>query len=174
PMLSSADSFRITLTGESTHGAMPWAGADPIVAGAQVINAIQTLVSRRIDLTQGMGVVTIGRINSGDAGNIVPGELLMEGTIRSSSGAIRRRLTEEFSALVEQTAAAHRVKAEVTIVPMMPVTSNDVNLTTAMIPALKRAATMGLVELPAIQAPSEDFSFYTEGLRTDDNEIQGV
>lgn len=162
--MSSADSFRIMLTGTQTHGAMPWAGTDPIVAGAQVINSLQTLVSRRADLTLGTAVVSVGSIHAGTAGNIVPGELVMEGTIRSNSAVIRETLTTELPALVEQSASAQRVSAAVDVVTIAPLTINDPALTRAMVPALQRAALGNAVEIPAIQTASEDFSYYANAV----------
>ena len=104
--LNSADGFRIKLEGKQAHGAMPWTGADPIVASANVINGMQTLVSRRANLSQGMGVVTVGSIHGGTAGNIVTGEVTMEGTIRSNSPEIRETLTSALPQLVTQSAEA--------------------------------------------------------------------
>ncbi len=160
--LNSADGFRIKLEGKQAHGSMPWTGADPVVASANVINGMQTLVSRRADLSQGMGVITVGSIHGGTAGNIVPGEVTMEGTIRSNAPAIRDTLTQELPDLVSKTAEAQHVHAHVQVARIMPVTMNDPALTRAMVPALQKAA-LGKAEESFInQAASEDFSYYAE------------
>lgn len=160
--LNSADGFRVKLTGRQAHGSMPWTGADPVVASAQVINGLQTLVSRRADLSQGMGVVTVGSIHAGTAGNIIPGELTMEGTIRSNAPAIRDSLNKEFPIVVTKTAEAQHVHADVQLAAIMPVTMNDKALTQAMVPALQRASYGKAQESFVNQAASEDFAYFAE------------
>lgn len=160
--LNSADGFRIKLEGKQAHGSMPWTGADPIVASANVINGLQTLVSRQADLSKGMGVVTVGSIHGGTAGNIVTGEVTMEGTIRSNAPAIRDTLTSSLPDLVKQTAQAQHVHAHVHVASIMPVTMNDVELTRAMVPALQKASDGQATETFVNQAASEDFSYFSE------------
>ena len=91
-ILNSADNLRISVNGQQVHGSMPWAGRDPIVASAQMINNLQSIISRRTDLTQGMGVVSIGHIQAGTAGNIIPEQVSMLGTIRSNNESIRENI----------------------------------------------------------------------------------
>lgn len=160
--LNSADGFRIKLEGKQAHGSMPWTGADPIVASANVINGIQTLVSRQANLSQGMGVVTVGSIHGGTAGNIVTGEVVMEGTIRSNAPEVRETLTSQLPALVEKTAEAQHVQAHVHVADIMPVTMNDRDLTLAMVPALQKASDGQATEVFANQAASEDFSYFSQ------------
>ncbi|XUY29737.1 amidohydrolase [Agrobacterium sp. rho-8.1] len=111
--LNSADGFKITLTGKQAHGSMPWTGADPIVAGADVIMGMQTIVSRQANLSQGMGVISVGSIHAGTAGNIIPGELTMQGTIRSNNPGIRDTMLAALPVMVENTAHSHHVEADV-------------------------------------------------------------
>jgi amidohydrolase len=160
--LNSSDSFRVTLQGKQTHGSMPWAGTDSIVAGSQVVNAMQTLVSRHADLSKGSGVVSVGSIHAGTAGNVIPELLTMEGTIRSNHPEIRSVLLEKLPAVVNNTAEANLVNAEVQIASLMPVTINDEALTEVIVPGLRKAADGKLQALPATLAPSEDFAFYAE------------
>lgn len=160
--LNSADGFRIKLEGKQAHGSMPWTGADPIVASANVINGMQTLVSRQANLSEGMGVVTVGSIHGGTAGNIVTGEVTMEGTIRSNAPGIRNTLTGKLPEMVTKTAEAQGVHADVHVAKIMPVTMNDANLTRAMVPALQKASDGKATETFVNQAASEDFSYYAE------------
>jgi amidohydrolase len=160
--LNSADGFRIKLEGKQAHGSMPWTGADPIVASANVINGMQTLVSRQANLSEGMGVVTVGSIHGGTAGNIVTGEVTMEGTIRSNAPGIRNTLTGKLPDMVTKTAEAQGVHADVHVAKIMPVTMNDANLTRAMVPALQKASDGKATETFVNQAASEDFSYYAE------------
>jgi len=160
--LNSSDSFRITLQGDQTHGSMPWAGTDSIVAGSQVVNAMQTLVSRHTDLSKGAGVVSVGSIHAGTADNVIPELLQMGGTIRSNHPEVRSVLLEKLPAIVKNTAEANFVKANVQIATLMPVTMNDEALTEKVIPGLREAADGRLEELPANLSPSEDFAFYAQ------------
>src|SRR5690554_825852 len=90
--LNSADGIRVTLTGQQVHGSMPWEGRDSIVAAADIIQNLQTMVSRRADLSKGMGVVSIGQIQGGTSGNILPEQVSMIGTIRSNHEDIRQSI----------------------------------------------------------------------------------
>lgn len=160
--LNSADGFRVRLEGRQAHGSMPWAGADTIVAGAQIITGLQSIVSRQVDLSQGMGVVTVGSVKAGTAANVVPGELIMEGTLRSNAPAIRQTITERLPVVVENTATAQGVHAHVEIAEIAPVTMNDPELTEAMVPALQRAAYGKAERIAKNQAASEDFAYFSE------------
>ncbi|WP_180081211.1 MULTISPECIES: amidohydrolase [unclassified Acinetobacter] len=159
-ILNSADNLKITVNGQQVHGSMPWAGRDPIVASAQMINNLQTVVSRRSDLTQGMGVVSIGQIQAGTAGNIIPEQVSMLGTIRSNSEQVRDNILKTIPQVVEHTAAANDVKAKVEIATYAPVTMNDETLTEVMVPTLKQAANGNVKILNNNASASEDFAYY--------------
>ncbi|TWR95300.1 amidohydrolase [Pseudomonas saxonica] len=160
--LNSSDGFRITLKGRQTHGSAPWSGVDPIVASAAVVNGLQTLVSRRADLTQGMGVISVGTINGGAASNIIPETVEMTGTIRSNSPAIRDTLLKKMPPLVQGISTAYETEANVLVVNHAPVTTNDPDLTRSMVKALELAAPGKVEEFPASLSPSEDFSYYAQ------------
>lgn len=159
-ILNSADNLRISVNGQQVHGSMPWAGRDPIVASAQMINNLQSIISRRTDLTQGMGVVSIGHIQAGTAGNIIPEQVSMLGTIRSNNESIRENILKTIPQVVEHTAAAHEVKAQVEIAAYAPVTMNDATLTEAMTATLKQAANGNVKILANNASASEDFAYY--------------
>ena len=162
-ILNSADNLRIQLNGQQAHGSMPWLSHDPIVASAQVINNLQTMVSRRIDLTQGMGVVSIGHIQAGTAGNVIPEQVNMLGTIRSNNEGIRQQILAQLPEMIQNTAAANQVTAHVEISPYSPVTMNNKALTEAMIPTLQAVA--GKDQLHVLEhnaSGSEDFAYYAQ------------
>lgn len=94
-ILNSADHLRIQVNGKQVHGSTPWLGRDPIYASAQMINNLQSLISRRTDLTQGMGVISIGNIQGGTAGNVIPEQVNIIGTIRSNNEQIRENILKE-------------------------------------------------------------------------------
>ncbi len=159
--LNSADNIRVTLTGQQVHGSMPWKGRDSIVAAADIIQNLQTMVSRRADLSKGMGVVSIGQIQGGTSGNILPEQVLMIGTIRSNHEDIRQSIYKNLPTMIDHTAQANDVKAKVEISPYAPVTTNDKTLTELMAPSLIQAAGEGKAHvLEHNQSASEDFSYY--------------
>lgn len=162
PALNSADEFRITVKGRQTHGSAPWTGADPIVTSAKIIDGLQTLVSRRADLTKGMGVVSVGSINGGTASNIIPESVVMTGTIRANHPDIRDGILQKMPPLVKGIADGYGTEADLQLVPYAPVTVNNPALAEAMLPALERAAPGKVERLSASLSPSEDFSFYAE------------
>ena len=158
--LNSADGLRITVDGRQVHGSSPWKGADPIVAGAQIVNALQTLVSRRADLSQGMGVVTIGTVHAGTAPNIIPDQLVMQGTIRTSSDAVRDTLLGTLPPMVDHVAQANGVKAKVELAEYAPVLMNDKQLTNLMLPSLRKATDGKVLQVETVASASEDFAHF--------------
>ena len=160
PAMASADSFRITVRGRQTHGAMPWRGVDPIVTAAQVVLGLQTIVSRQVDLTHEAAVVTVGAIKGGVRENIIPDAVEMRGTIRSFDEAMRDDVHARVKDTAEHISRAARAGCDVCITKNYPVTINDAELTAAMLPTLERVAGRErVVHMPKI-AGSEDFSFY--------------
>lgn len=156
PTMAGADSVRIQVNGKQTHGAMPWAGVDPIVASAQMINALQTVVSRQLNITTQPAVLSIGAINGGNRENIVPESVEMLGTLRTYDEKMRADAKQRIQLIAQSTAAANGAKAEVSFGPSeYSVTVNDAALTAAMVPVLGKAART--VEIPLVTG-SEDFS----------------
>ncbi|OEC86658.1 M20 family metallopeptidase [Acinetobacter sp. YK3] len=160
-ILNSSDHLRIQVNGKQVHGSMPWLGRDPIYASAQMINNIQSLISRRTDLTQGMGVISIGNIQGGTAGNIIPDQVNMIGTIRSNNEQIRDNILKSLPTLVEHNAQANDVTAKVEIAPYAPVTVNNKALTQLIQPTLTKAVGDSKLHLMDHNASaSEDFAYY--------------
>ncbi len=97
-MLAASDGLQITVKGLETHGSIPWGGVDPIAAAAQIVNALQQIVSRQVDISNAPAVVTVGSINGGKRGNIIPEEVVMTGTIRTFDMDMRKDMHERGSA----------------------------------------------------------------------------
>src|SRR5690606_7447969 len=116
PLAASADTFTIELIGSGAHAARPHEAADPIVAAGAVIGAVQTLVARRLNPAW-PGVVTIGSVHAGDAPNVIPDRATLTGTVRATEAPARKLLLAELRTLAEGIAAAHRVRAEVSLDP---------------------------------------------------------
>ncbi|MCX7062110.1 MAG: amidohydrolase [Gammaproteobacteria bacterium] len=163
-LMASTDNLNITVKGRQTHGAIPWNGVDPIVVSAQIINALQTVVSRQIDITQGAAIVTIGKIDGGVRNNIIPEEVRMKGTLRSLDPKWRLVMNDAVRRTVIKTAEASGATATVGIGDeyAYPVTYNDPALTERMRPTLSRIAGAGKLIETTPQTVAEDFSFYQQ------------
>ena len=160
-ILNSADHLRIQVNGKQVHGSMPWLGRDPIYASAQMINNMQSLISRKADLTQGMGVISIGSIQGGTTGNVIPEQVNMVGTIRSNSENIRQNILKDLPKMIEHNALANDVTAKVEIAPYAPVTTNDSTLIKLMQPTLAQVnGEDKLLLLSNNASASEDFAYY--------------
>ena len=161
-MLASSDRFKVVVKGKGTHGAMPWAGVDPIVTASQIILGFQTIISRQTNLTVTPAVITVGTIKGGTRPNVIPGEVEMEGTTRGFDPAIRKEIHERMEKMAKSIAESAGATAEVTIFRGVPVTYNDPQLTAQMTPTLQRVAGPGKA-LPAPQnTGAEDFAFFQE------------
>jgi amidohydrolase len=158
---ASSDDLEITVTGHQGHGGMPWNTTDPVTTSALVISGLQTVVSRRANLTASPAVVTIGTINGGTRANIVPENVVMTGTIRAYDETVRAKLADDVKLTAEKIAESSGAEADVKITPMCATTVNDPALASAMAPALERAADGKVAETPLAGA-SEDFSFYAQ------------
>lgn len=163
PMMAGSDSFRIHVVGRQTHGARPWGGVDPIVTAAQIVNALQTVVSRQTDITEHPAVVTVGAIKGGIRNNIVPDDVEMIGTIRSFDAVQRAEIHQRIRRIVENTAAANGATASFEIDPgSNPVVRNDPALTRAVLPSLQSVAGADNVKTIPLVTGAEDFAFYAE------------
>ena len=162
PFMASSDSVTITVKGRGGHGSAPHLAADPVVAAAHIVLALQTIVSRNVDPRE-MAVISVGAIHGGDAPNVIPGSVLMRLTVRAYRPEIRALLRERITALVQAQAATLGVQAEVDYHWRYPALVNDVASTDfARQVALDWLGEDGL--MPNLQplTGSEDFSFMLE------------
>jgi len=161
---AGVNDMKITIKGRQAHGAYPWTGVDPIVIAAQVINGLQTIVSRNLDITENAGVVTIGSIQGGNRSNIIPEKVEMLGTIRALTPADEIMLVNRIRQVVSHIAEAGGATAEIEIPysARYPVTFNHIELTQKMLPTLERAAGAGNVKLTVPKTGAEDFSFFQQ------------
>ncbi len=161
PVAASSDTLEITITGKQGHGGMPWNTIDAITTSALAITGLQTVVSRRANLTASPAVVSIGTINGGSRNNIVAEKVVMSGTIRTYDEGVRAQVHRDIHTSVEHIAASAGAKGAVTIIPTYAVTVNDEALTRQMAPVLERAAD-GQVTTAPLAGASEDFSFFAK------------
>ena len=161
PTLASSDTLNLKITGKQGHGGMPWNTIDPVTTSALIITGLQTVVSRKADLTASPAVITIGTINGGSRANIVPETVRMTGTIRTFDEGVRTQVHRDIKLTAEKIAESTGAKAEVSIVKNYDPTINDEKLTVRMAPALERAAGAPL-QKAQIGGASEDFSVFAK------------
>ena len=162
PLMASADQFRIFIRGNQTHGAQPWSGVDPIVVGSQVVLGLQTIVSRKMNLTEEPSVVTVGSFQAGNRSNIIPDEAKMEGTIRTFDEKHRADIHQFVEKITTMIAESGGAKAHVHIAKGYPVTVNDESLTHWAVPVLKRMAGDAHVGVCPKTCGAEDFAYYQQ------------
>ena len=180
-LLASADSFSISVTGRGGHASMPHDALDPIPVACEIVQAVQSFVTRRIDAFD-PAVISVTKIDAGTTGNVIPESADMLGTIRATSPKARERAHAGLRQVAEGVCAAHGAKANVSIVEGYPVTVND-----AAQSEFARAVVADLLgdgaylALPAPLMGAEDFSFVLEkipgamlflGVRPDDPSLR--
>jgi len=163
PFMAAADMFKIEVTGKASHGSRPWAGVDPIVAAAQIVVGLQTIVSRQIDISRLPAVVTIGKFDGGVRSNIISDKVTMHGTMRTFDANVRLDIIERMRRTAEDIASASGASAKLTMdAYRYPVTVNDPQLTQRVLPSLRRAAGDEQVVERPLEMGAEDFPYYTE------------
>jgi len=158
-LMASSDFYRITVKGKQTHGAVPWAGVDPIVTASQIVLGLQTIVSRQLDATLTPSIVTVGKIEGGVRNNIIPESVEMVGTIRTFDAQTRLDIHERVRRTATQIAEAAGATAEVEIDLGYGVTRNDPDLYRQMAPTLEAVAGDNFVEAQQTTT-AEDFSYF--------------
>jgi amidohydrolase len=158
--LAAAQRFVIKVHGKQTHGSSPWGGVDPIVISAQIINGLQTIISRDTELTKEAAVISVGLIRGGVRNNIIPEEVELIGTIRTLDYGMQKKLNEMMKFRVKSIAESYGGTADITIAEGLPITYNDPELTALMLPSLQRSAGKENVNLVNAITGAEDFSFF--------------
>ena len=161
-IMAAADSFQIKVKGKQVHGSSPWRGIDPINVTGQLINAINLIPARQIDVTKAPAVVSFGQVHGGIRWNIIPDDVKLEGTIRTFDSAMREDLIARMQHTSEHIAKASGAEAEFHVHNFAAVTWNDPALTEWAMPSLKWAsADKGVTSVKPITG-AEDFSFYQQ------------
>jgi hippurate hydrolase len=162
PLLASADVFSIDLAGKGGHASMPHDTLDPIPVACEIVQAIQSLVTRRMDVFDPV-VVTVSRIHAGTTTNVIPEHAHLLGTIRAVSARGRQRAQEGIRRIAERVADAHEVGSRVHIIEGYPVTENQAAFT-EFVGETSRGllGEAGVVQMKAPIMGAEDFSYVLE------------
>ena len=161
PRLASCDQFKIHVYGKGCHGAMPHQGVDTILAASAIVVNLQSLASREISPLETV-VLSIGRFNSGTGFNIIPGEAVLEGTVRCFNTEIRSSLPDIIERITKNTAAAYRAEVRLEYIPDIPTTINDAKCSKIAMKSVKKIMNgKALININK-STGSEDFSLFLE------------
>lgn len=158
-MMAASDWFTITINGKQSHGAQPWMGIDPVVVGTQIIQGLQSIVSRQSDLTKNPVVISTTIFKAGVRENIIPEQVVLSGTIRTLDTAMQKDVWMRIERTAKNIAEAAGATADVRIDNKTLVTYNDPALTRKMLPSLQRASNNNAIVMNAVMG-AEDFSFF--------------
>ena len=158
--MAASDWFTIKVHGKGSHGSQPWGGIDPVVVSAQIIEGLQTIVSRQTELTKDAAVISVCVIQGGVRSNIIPETVDMTGTIRTLDTAMQREIHERMRRTVTKIAESAGATADITIDKKTLITYNDPGLVEKSLPSLRRTAGDNNLLMMDAMTGSEDFSFF--------------
>jgi amidohydrolase len=161
PLMAAVDRLRIVVRGRGGHGGKPHRSADPVVAAAHVVTALQTLVSREVSPLQS-AVVTVGAIHGGEAFNVIPDEVVLTGTIRSFDAELRRSMPERVSRIAAGVAGGLQCRAEVEVKPGNAAVVNHPDVAEAARRAAARVVGEANVVSPEPTMGGEDMAVFFE------------
>ena len=161
-IMASSQRFVIDVKGKQAHGSAPWMSVDPVVIASQIVNGLQTIVSRNSELTKEAAVISVGSIHAGIRFNIIPETAQMIGTIRTLDPDMKEVIRERMKILVPKIAQAFGGEAIVDIQDGAPITYNDPALTAQMVPTLNSVLGKENVELVNAVTGAEDFSYFQQ------------
>ena len=161
PLMAAVDRLRIVVRGRGGHGAKPHRAADPVVAAAHVVIALQTLVAREVSPVQ-PAVLTVGSIHGGQAFNVIPDEVTLTGTLRTFDAELRRSLPERVTRIASGVASGLQCRAEVEVKPGNPAVINDASMAELAARAAARVVGEASVVSPEPTMGGEDMAIYFE------------
>ena len=180
PMLASGDTIQITVRGKGGHASAPHDCLDPIPVACEIVQAFQTLVTRRVNVFD-PAVITIGKITAGTTRNVIPETAHLLGTVRTVSEVTRERVLEGIRRVADGIATAHGAEAAVELIRGYPVTSNDASFAGFVLDTAREV--LGAERVTPMSHPvmgSEDFSYVLQrvpgamanlGTRPDSGEV---
>ena len=160
-LMAAGDRFTLTIHGRMTHGSAPQDGIDAVYVGSQVVAALQALASREIDARKSL-VVSVGTFKGGKRWNIIAGEAVLTGTVRTLDPETWAEIPERFERIVAGICDANRATYELEYERIAPVTNNDPELTAFAVGSLSRSlGAENVLEVPPIMA-AEDFAYFQQ------------
>lgn len=161
PMMAASDTFNIKVIGKGGHGALPHESIDPIVITCQIVNTLQTIVSRRINPLHSV-VVTCGKIQGGDCHNVIPNEVVLEGTIRTFNEDTRKLVPQIIEELVKGITVSQGANYEFKYKAKYPTLINNKDMTNfAKESLIKVVGKQNVFNLNEPNMGAEDFAYFT-------------
>ena len=164
PAMAAASAYRIKIKGEQTHGSTPWSGIDPIMATAQLIESLNTVVSRRINIINNPAVVSVGLVEAGTRNNIIPEDAMIMGTIRTFDPELRKEIYDEIRQIAQGVAlgTGTDISVEFDVGGFYPVTFNNYELVEKMEQSLIEASSGKFMKSDIPVTGAEDFSYFSQ------------
>jgi amidohydrolase len=163
PLMAASETFEITLTGKGGHGAIPNLAVDPVVGAAQVINALQTIVSRNVSPLE-TAVVSVTTMKAGDTFNVIPQKVELSGTIRTFLPAVREKVLERFSSIVTKVSEAMNCQSEIKLTSITPAVINDPQVSTCVDETVHQILPGSRLESDFRTMGSEDMAFFMQDI----------
>jgi amidohydrolase len=161
PIMAGADIFNVRVIGRGGHGAIPDAAVDPIVAAAQIVNALQTIVSRNVAPLH-TAVVSVTNIHGGTAFNVIPPEVKLEGTIRTFDSEVRRRVVERFEQIARRVGEGMGCQVDVAVKRITPALVNNEKITSEVQKTAERLLSESRLDSDYQTMTAEDMAFMQE------------
>jgi amidohydrolase len=161
PLLAGAERFEVVIRGKGGHGATPHLSVDPVLASAQLITALQSVVSRNIDPRRS-AVISVGQVSAGEAYNVIPEEVLLRGTIRTFEPEVRNMVIDRLNSITLQIASALGCEAKIEVETVAPPVVNEVELTQQVQEVAKALFPDADVDESIMSMVSEDMSLMME------------
>ena len=164
PAMAASSSYRITIHGVQAHGSRPWDSIDPIMATAQLIESLNTVVSRRINIINNPAVISVGMVKAGTRNNIIPDKSQITGTIRTFDPDLRAEIYDEIRQIARgvEAGTGAEVEVEFDVGGFYPVTYNNIELTNQYAQTLSEAADGKFFLSNTPTTGAEDFSFFSQ------------
>jgi len=159
PVMASVDEFAVKVTGSGGHAAYPHASIDPLVCACAIVLSLQTIVSRNVSPLSS-AVLTVASIQAGTAFNIIPGEVVLKGTVRTFENEVRKLIEKRFREIVTDVASAYGCKAQIEFIHKVPATVNDPEMSRFVWEVAETVVGKGKVERVDPTMGGEDFSRY--------------
>ena len=164
-MTSSCDGFKITVTGNGCHGAMPHTGIDPINVGVHIYSAFQELIAREVPPRE-TASLTFGQFGGGDTPNIIPHQITMQGTLRTYNRELRAKLVERMKTIANAAGIMFGAKVEYEVLSAVPATYTDPQMLSEVKEYLSDLGELTLADDDYVVTPSDDMAYVSEKVPT--------
>lgn len=161
PVMAASETFRVIITGKGGHGASPCLAVDPVIAVAQMVSALQTIVSRNVSSLDS-AVVSVTAIKAGEAFNVIPQEVEFKGTIRSFEPHVREKVILRFHEIIQGIAGAMGCQSEIEVRSITPPVLNDPQVTAVVQQTISQVLPASTLDTSTQTMGSEDMAFFQQ------------